>query len=195
MTNSGLALLLVLSGLVSYLVWDTYYVGNLEFVQSTIDGHSYQVQSLADKQAAANLLAQIRQNLERLLTHLDKMYPNDERTVQLKKNFQSDKIGEGAENDKYTSYSINKGERIVFCLRARDGTRKLMDLNTMMFVALHEVAHVASKKVGHTQEFWGNFRWLLEEAIQAGVYIEQDFKLKPVSYCGMVISGSPLDGG
>ncbi len=68
-----------------------------------------------------------------------------------------------------------------------------MDLNTMMFVALHEMGHIATTEVGHTPMFWDNFRWLLEEAIQIGVYREQDFKTKPVSYCGLTISDSPLN--
>lgn len=195
MSNAGLALFLVLAGVVAYLVWDTYYMGRLEVVKSTVDGREYLVQSLPDKQAAADLLAQIRAHMNTLMTHLLKMFPEDERTLALQKNFHSDRISEGAENEKYTSYSVNKGEKIVFCLRAKNASKQLMDLNTMVFVALHEVAHVASKEVGHTQEFWDNFRWLLEEAIQIGVYREQDFRSKPVPYCGIMITDSPLNHG
>ena len=195
MSNAGLALLLVLAGVVVYLVWDTYYMGKLEYVRSTVDGRDYQVQSLPDMQAAADLLAKIRQRLDTLMSHLSKMYPEDERTKLLQKNFRSDRISEGAEKEKYTSYSINKGERIVFCIRSRDASKKLMDLNTMMFVALHELAHVASTEIGHTEAFWDNFRWLLEEAIQIGIYKEQDFLSKPVPYCGIMITDSPLNHG
>lgn len=195
MTNAGLALFLVLMGVVIFLVWDTYYMGKLEVVKSTVDGREYTVQSLPDKQDAADLLAGIRAKMETLMGHLTKMYPDDERTIALQQNFRSDRISEGAENEKYTSYSVNKGEKIVFCLRSRDSSKKLMDINTMMFVALHEVAHVASKEVGHTQEFWDNFRWLLEEAIQIGVYREHDFRSKPVPYCGIMITDSPLNHG
>jgi hypothetical protein len=192
MTNAGLVLILVLSGITLYLVWDTYYVGNLEVVRSTVDGRDYQVQSLPDKQEAANLLARIREQLVTLASHLSKMYPQDERTVMIQNNFNPDRISEGAESEKYTSYSINKGERIVFCLRQRDASKQLMDVNTMTFVALHELAHVASKDVGHTPNFWDNFRWLLEEAIQIGIYRKQNFREKPVPYCGITITDSPL---
>ena len=33
------------------------------------------------------------------------------------------------------------------------------------FVALHELSHVMTVSVGHTQEFWENFKFLLKEAV------------------------------
>ncbi len=38
-----------------------------------------------------------------------------------------------------------------------------------------------------------NFKWILEEAINIGVYKKQDFKLNNVEYCGMTITDSPLN--
>ena len=61
------------------------------------------------------------------------------------------------------------------------------------FVAIHEMGHIATISTGHTPEFWDNFRWLLEEAIQIGIYRKQDFKSKPEPYCGITITDSPLD--
>ena len=193
MSNAGLLLTLILGGIVIYLVWDTYFAGQVEYVRSEVDGRDYIVQSLPDKQKAADLLAYIRANLMKLIGHLDKMYADDDRTKRIAKNINLDNISEGAENAKYTSYSVNKGEKIVFCLRSRDEKKKLVDLNTMMFVALHELGHVCTASVGHTDEFWSNFRWLLEEAIQVGIYKQQDFKTKPKEYCGITITDSPLN--
>jgi hypothetical protein len=193
MSNTGIVVFLILSGMVVFLVWDTYFMNNLEKVQSRVDGNTYWVQPLPDKQEAADLLARIRKHLDTLIQHLQKIAPDDERTKQVVQRFQSDQLSEGVDSQKYTSYSINKGERIVFCLRKRDKENALMDLNTMMFVALHELAHVATDSVGHTEEFWDNFRWLLEEAIQIGIYKKQDFQAKPVPYCGISITDSPLE--
>jgi len=193
MTNQGLLILLLLSCIVIYLVWDTYFQGNMTYVKSTVDDKEYMVQELPDKQEAANLLANISANLNTLILHLTKISPDDERTKQIKANYRPDQISEGSEQGKFTSYSINKGERIVFCLRSKDEQKVLMDLNTMMFVALHELAHVGTKSTGHTEEFWDNFKWLLEEAIQIGIYKQQDFKTKPIKYCGTNITSSPLD--
>ena len=81
--------------------------------------------------------------------------------------FNGDNIMESFEDNNYTSYSINKGEEIVFCIRAiKDGTDDLEDLNNMlMFAALHEISHVMSVSNGHTEEFWDNFRFILRDGI------------------------------
>ena len=63
----------------------------------------------------------------------------------------------------------------------------------MMFVVLHEIGHLCSVSIGHTDEFWTNFKWILLESINIGIYIQQDFNKKPVEYCGMSITSSPLD--
>ena len=68
----------------------------------------------------------------------------------------------------------------------------LVDINTMMFVAIHELAHIMTKSVGHTPEFWDNMRFLLEEAIKINIYKKQDFSRNPVEYCGTQITDSPL---
>lgn len=183
---------LALSAILLYFAYDTYWNGKVEYVTSTVDGRSYLVQSQPDKEAAANLLAQIRANLIQLRRHLEKTAPDDERTMRLVQRFNPDNISEGAENAKYTSYSINKGEKIVFCLRSRDKNNRLMDINTMTFVALHELAHISSKTIGHDETFWTNFKWILERAVKTGIYKEQDFKKKPVEYCGIQITDSPL---
>jgi predicted metal-dependent hydrolase len=176
-----------------WFIYDTFGAGNYETVTSTVDDREYVVQSLPDKQAAANLLANIRARMETLSKHLQKMYADDPRTERIVMKFNPDKISEGSNHSEHTSFSINKGEKIVFCLRSKDDKNKLVDLNTMMFVALHELAHVCTESVGHEPEFWDNFRWLLHEAINIGVYKEQDFKSKPVPYCGINITESPLN--
>lgn len=187
--DRGLWVWFVLALVVGYLVFDTYYQGNLEYVTAS-DGEVYEVQSRPDKQAAADLLAAIRARLEQLNKHLERTASDDPRTVRLVVKFHPDRISEGPENSKYTSYSVNKGERLVFCLRQKDKAGTLMDLNTMLFVAIHELAHICTKSVGHTEEFWDNMRWLLEHAINIGVYADQDFK-KPQPYCGIMITSSP----
>jgi len=188
--DSAILIWILLAAVVIWLVYDTYFQGNLEYVVAK-DGEAYEVQSLPDKKEAADLLADVRARLEQLTRHLEKAEPDDERTRRLIVQFRPDKISEGADHSKYTSYSVNKGERLVFCIRQKDSARTLMDLNTMLFVAIHEVAHICTTSVGHTTEFWDNMRWLLQHAINIGVYMDQDFK-KPKQYCGIKITSSPL---
>lgn len=173
-----------------FLLYQYHYYSKIETIVSKIDNRNYEVQVKEDAQEAADLIAKIREKLVLLVSHLIKTYPYDDRIERFKTNFDPDKLKEGIDNPEYTSYSINKGEQIVLCLRTNN---KLMDLNTMMFVVLHEMAHVCSVSVGHTDEFWTNFKWILEESINIGIYKKQDFKAKNVEYCGMTITDSPLD--
>jgi len=193
MMDGGTVIFIVLSAVLGYLVWDTYFSNEVEYVTSSIDQKSYLVRSLPDKQEAANLLSQIREKLEKFVEHLQKQFKDDDRVKQIKENFRSDKISEGSESTKYTSYSINKGEKIVLCIRSKDEQKKLVDLNTMMFVVLHEIAHIGTKSIGHTPEFWDNFKWILKEAVNTGIYKSQDFNNKPVEYCGIQITDNPLN--
>ena len=61
-----------------------------------------------------------------------------------------------------------------------------------MFVALHEMGHICTKSIGHTDEFWNNFKWLLQKSIDINVYTKQDFRKNPQEYCGTTITDSPL---
>ena len=67
----------------------------------------------------------------------------------------------------------------------------MIDEHTLMFVAIHELSHIATKSVGHKQEFWDNFKFLLENAKECGVHSPVDYKNKPTQYCGMDIKDNP----
>jgi predicted metal-dependent hydrolase len=183
-------IIIFLSIIFVFILYQYHYYSKIENIVSTVDNRNYEVQIKDDAQEAANLIAQIREKLILITDHLIKTYPNEDRTIRLKQNFRPDNIKEGIDDPNYTSYSVNKGEQIVLCLRSNN---KLMDLNTMIFVVLHELSHICTLSVGHTTEFWDNFKWILEEAINIGIYKKQDFKLNNVDYCGMKITDSPLD--
>ena len=67
-----------------------------------------------------------------------------------------------------TSYMEDKGKTFAICLRDKDD--KFHSINTLMFVTTHELAHLMTEDYGHTPEFWRNFKYLLEEAIMAGLF-------------------------
>ena len=183
-------IIIILVCIIFYLFYITNYNRKLLKITSTIDDNNYYVQDKEDAQEAANLIAKIKEKLKLLLFHLEKSYPNDNRVKLLKKNYRENALKEGIDDPKYTSYSVNKGEQIILCLR---NNNNLMDINTMMFVVLHEMGHLSSETIGHTDEFWSNFKWILEESINIGIYIKQDFNKKPIEYCGISITSSPLD--
>ncbi len=184
-------IIIVLTYVGIYFMYQYYINEGLMSMKSEVDDREYTVQIKKDAKEAADLIAKIREKLVVLVDHLTKVYGSgDARIAMLQKNFRPDKLKEGVDTPGYTSYSINKGEQIVLCLRTKD---KLVDINTMMFVVLHELAHLSTESIGHTDEFWNNFRWILEEAINIGIYVKQDFKTENVEYCGMTITSSPLD--
>jgi len=168
--------------------------GNLVECTSTLDGRAYRVQDLPDKQDAANRLSEIRTGLDKILhEYRQPEYFHDEPTQLLVQRLKIDNLMENDVASQYTSYSENKGERIVLCLRDKTtAPYPLVDVNTVMFVTLHEMAHLMTVSSGHTQEFWTNFRRLLQDAMKAGVYTQVNYSRSPVEYCGMMITDSPL---
>ncbi len=172
---------------------------DVQYVKSTVDSREYLVRNLPDKQEAANLLANIHLTMMKVIDVVNDPINQENYTTQnledikrLTKNYRNGNISESNPGNKYTSYSINKGEKIVFCIRAKDGSNKLEPLNTMLFVAIHELGHLMTKSIGHNTEFWDNMRFLLKEAISANLYTKEDYFNNPVDYCGTVINDSPL---
>lgn len=163
-------------------------------VKSNVDGQTYKVRDMPDKQAAADLMARTRLKMKKLKLHLEATYPDKPQVKQLSRNFDAEahRLGEATPDDEFTSYSVNKGEQVNFCLRQRAGENEsLVDENVIMFVALHEMGHIITKSVGHGPDFWNNFGWLLQEAERIGIYKPQNFAAHPVAYCGMTITDQP----
>jgi predicted metal-dependent hydrolase len=183
--------ILLILGITFYMFIETEYVNEVQYVRSSKDNIEYLVRNQNDSKEAADMLSTIRVTLTNVVDDLVKKYPKDERVKRLKSRFNPYKISESPPDSQFTSYSINKGEKIVFCLRSKEDQR-LHDINTMTFVALHELGHLMTNSIGHTTEFWDNFRFILKNAIQKGHYQFQDFKSKPIRYCGTNITDSPL---
>jgi len=177
--------------LLGYIYFESYHT-ELVQVKSSYDGKTYLVRNLPDKEQAADLIAKTRYKLIKLKNYLAKNYGDDKRVKQMEINFKPDKIMESSPNSKYTSYSVNKGEKVVLCLRSRNSKEELVDENLLMFVALHEMAHICTKSVGHTEEFWTNFKWLLKKSIAINIYKKHNFQKNPEEYCGTTITDSPL---
>lgn len=190
------------------------------FVKSQTSGKEYLVRNLADKQAAADLLGRMNLSFDKIIDHikrqdvfklfakfvkkdesldesklsgavLDEFREFEASITRLIKNYNSDALSENTPDSAYTSYSENKGQKIVFCMRSKPGD-VLMDFNTMMFVGIHELAHLMSKSIGHNKEFWDNFRILLRISISISQYKCQNFDVENKDYCGTKITDTPL---
>jgi hypothetical protein len=192
MSEVATVIIVIILVLTFFLHYESKY-SDLTYVISNLDGKSYLVRNREDKQEAADLMSQIKGNLTKIVDYLEKNHISDPRVKRLVEKFRPENISESIPNTSYTSYSVNKGEKIVFCIRSKDEQEKLEDLNTMMFVAIHELAHIMTKSVGHTDEFWDNMKYLLKKAITINVYKPVDYKASPTDYCGTKITDTPLD--
>jgi predicted metal-dependent hydrolase len=169
------------------------FSNEVSYTKSTIDDKEYLVRNMEDKQDAANVLAGIRKKLEQICNLMKEKYPDDESVKRMIEKFNPDNITEAGKNNQYTSYSVNKGEKLVFCIRQKDEKESIVDENTITFVAIHELAHIMTKSVGHTDEFWNNFKRLLKEAIDNNLYTKENYSENPKDYCGIKVTDSPLD--
>lgn len=163
-------------------------------VRSNVDGQLYTVRDMPDKQRAADTMAKVRIKMNKLKVHLESTVPDKPQVKQLTRNFEANpnRFKESTPEAEHTSYSVNKGEAVHFCLRQREGDdESLVDEEIITFVAIHEMGHMITKTIGHDADFWNNFAWLLLEAERIGIYTRRDFRAHPVSYCGLKITDQP----
>ena len=119
---------------------------HLNCVVSTIDGNKYCVRDGKRVKEAADLMAKVVNKCEKLVKYMVKTYPDDERVKRLKAGFNPRRIMETLPTSELTAYSENKGEKIALCLRKKNKENaSLIDLNTLTFVAIHELSHIATK--------------------------------------------------
>ena len=157
------------------------------------NGIEYLVRNLSDKNEAANKLGSISDSLKNLVNSLNE---NDdskgEYIKNLKESFNPEYITENIPGSIYVAYSVNKGEELSLCIRDK-GSEKFIDDNTIIFVAIHELAHIMTPETGHTPLFWDNMKFLLEQASSQGIYMPIDYSQSPVEYCGMDINSTPMN--
>lgn len=173
----------------------TYFTSDdfqLKCIVSTVDGNKYCVRERTRLQEAADMLAKVNGKCKALVEYMDQKHGDKENVKRLVKGYNPKRISETLPTSEYTAYSENKGEKLAFCLnKKRKGETNMIDEHTLMFVAIHELSHIATKSIGHKTEFWDNFKFLLENAKESGIHTPKDYKKKPVEYCGMDIKDNP----
>lgn len=163
-------------------------------VKSVIDEKYYNVMNKNDKKNAANMLALISKKLNQLSEYLynnkHKFENYSKYLDRLHERLPKAKIAEGENDGVYTSYSVNKGDELIFCLRSIKNKDEMHDINLLMYVALHEIAHIACPDIGHDELFVEIFEFITKQAMEIGLYKKIDFNNLPTEYCGLVINGS-----
>lgn len=160
----------------------------------------------SDKDDAVKLLSHTNDKLVELLRHLKKKYvPNQyDGTVEvdnyaLRKivdsmlyNYNPEVIIENTPGNGDTSYTINKGKKLYVCIRDIR-THKLLEPTIVVFVAIHELAHIGHYYGwGHGDSYWEVFKFLLFEAETAGIFVAPNYKIMPKNYCGLHVNYHPL---
>jgi hypothetical protein len=183
---------------------------NKSAMRSDIDGKDYKVINYFDEQEkAADMLAYINENNQALIAFMNARYITKELPVnkdpewmdhyakltgRLISRYKPEVLTENDPPDpQNTSWTENKGEVLTMCIREKEtGNNEFHRLNLLIFVGVHEMAHIASIEYGHDDEFWFNFRCLLQEAVELGIYDPVDYSANPVNYCSLDINHSPL---
>lgn len=173
------------------IIYVKQHYSEVEYVTSKVDGRKYLVLSLPDKQDAADTLANLNKDMLKLIEHLTEKHPDNAAVKRLAKNYDPNNVSEGSPYSGYTSYTVNKGQKLVLCIRQKNKTKELIkDRNLLRYVVFHEAGHYASKSIGHNKEFWKNFKFIIQEAVEAGLYKKVDYKDNPQPYCGITVSSS-----
>jgi len=180
-----------------------FYVTTLEPVQvkSDLDKRYYDVvDDFGRQKQAANLLAEINRFNQTLIKNLKEKYGDsgdpfisglvDRLVVRYRRESLTENLPDGKHD---TSYVLNKGKTLSLCLRhlPHDGDR-FIDWNTLQFVNLHELSHVATENHGHDRTFWKTFKFLLTEAKDQGLYNPVDYSEEPIRYCSLPLKKNPF---
>ncbi len=192
--------ILIITFLSIVLIFIFIHASEVSFHEA-FTGEHYLVRNLDDKDKAANTLANMKTKLKTLVEHTIKKCENTTtdsstfikpyiNTINNKFNFII--FRESTDNSQFTSYSINKGEEIVFCLRSKENN-KIHDINELMYVAIHEIAHVGCPEIGHTPLFKRINKELLKYAIECNMYSYKDYNTFPEDYCGITLSNNILN--
>ena len=168
---------------------------DLVMIESQLNSNKYKVQDRFDKKIAADKMAEINKTIRSIQKVLVHSHPNDKRVIRMNKRLNNTKLQETINKPDESSYTINKGEIISFCLRNKDHEKRETDEfhnhNVLVFVLIHELAHVMSIKEGHGTEFMDNFRFILRESVKNNIYYPVDYSKMPMNYCGVDVTHNP----
>lgn len=176
---------------VCYKIYLDSDIFHLKCIDSDVDGNKYCVRERANYEKAADRLAKVTGKCVSLVKHLKETDPNSQMTKRLVAGFNPKQIQEVLPESEHTAYTENKGEKLAFCVNKEREGNEFIDENTLTFVALHELSHIACSEIGHTPKYWRTFKKVLEHAVDLGIYKPIDYKKNPVTYCSMKITDNP----
>ncbi len=187
--------IILLSIIILYKYFNQSEVTYQEFNNNGIK-KIYLVREMPDKDDAVKILGKLDITLKDLVKTLVKDNSIDSEMLGYIKaivnKIDSVVIQESSADSKYTSYSVNKGEILVFCLRSKR-SYKIHDFNDLLYVAIHEIAHIGCPELGHTPLFFKINKFLINKAIEKGIYKYIDYSKNIKEYCGIDLTVTVAD--
>lgn len=180
---------LIITILIVLVVTLLFYTSSKILVKSAIDREYYFVKPGKMQQKTADVLGEINKRINILI---DSLELNNENNRLVKSRYKRGNLTENIDLSQ-TSYTVNKGSEVAICVTTRNIDETIYDINLLMFVSIHELAHIGCVSTGHNDEFINFFKFLLNKAISKGIYKFDDYSKYPKEYCGMVIKTTPIN--
>ena len=180
--NMNITICIILLLFILYMISSKCYIG-----VKNKNGHYINKNNTENK---IELIKEIQKRVEYLIKHVDEKYNGDEKINRLVKYYSGEIDELVTDNENIFAYNQNKGERISVCLENEKG--ELNDINEIMFVVIHELAHIMTAEYEHNKEFWTCFKFLLSESIEIEVYDYINYNKKNKPFCKQYIHETPL---
>ena len=175
------------------IIFYYYNKKDICYTKSSIDENFYLVRNIKDKEKASYIIGKIVKDLKTIAKYCKnniskfpkmKLYVN-----RIYNRINGVIFRESSAYSPYTSYTINKGDEMVLCLRSKR-TNKIHDYNILIYVAIHELGHIGCTEIGHTKLFFKINHFLLKQAIKLNIYKYDNYNINNKSYCGMNIGNN-----
>ena len=139
------------------IIFYYYNKKDICYTKSSIDEKFYLVRNIKDKDKASYIIGKIVKDLNIIAKYCKqniRKFPKMKLYINRIYNRINGVIfRESSAYSPYTSYTINKGDEMVLCLRSKR-TNKIHDYNILIYVAIHELGHIGCTEIGHTKLFF-----------------------------------------
>lgn len=169
-----------------------YFYNKTEYLKSNVYDKIYLIKNTKNKFEKVKLIDQLLESLNILIGDLK---TNDNLNIdfdfeEIQNKLMNSEVLENITNSD-TSYTVNKGEKLVICLADRE-TDELYSYNLLMYVLLHELAHIINTTYGHDENFKKIFKIITQRAVDLNLYTYEDYKKSPKNYCGLTLNTNIL---
>jgi len=155
-------------------------------VISSVNNKTYAVVRTGDYVAAANMLASLEDKARNFIAAASAKYPND-LTIKRIQKYWTGTISEIPQSETI-AYALEKKD-LFMCVR--DNAGNVQELDDLLFVLLHELAHIQNITYGHDAHFWKQFKRTLEMANKLGYLPYKNYDDYSVTVCGKQINANP----